>query len=536
MNAVRVKPQGTRVAIIGGGVAGLATAALLADDGYEVDLYEQRAELGGRAGSWESDGFRFDTGPSWWLMPEVFDHFYELLGTSTAEQLDLIRLDPGYRVFFEGYPDPVDVHSDERRSVELFEKLEDGAGQRLSEYLASARHAYDIAVRRFLYTNFDTPRAFADPEVLRHAKTLVQLLGTSLDTFIAKRFTDRRLRQILGYPAVFLASSPERAPAMYHLMSWLDLDEGVRYPDGGFTRLVESLAALAEQKGARLHTGATVSEILTRPTEHAGRLRPVSRRRADVTGLRISDADGAERIVDADVVIGAADLHHMETRLLPRELQTFPQRWWNRRTSGPGAVLVFLGVRGELPQLQHHSLFFTADWTANFDDIFETPTAVPDPASLYVCRPSATDDSVAPEGYENLFMLIPVPADPGLGRGGVDGAGDPVIEQIADRAIDLVASWTGVDDLAERIVVRRTTGPGDFEADLNSWSGGALGPAHTLWQSAFLRANNRSAKVGGLYYAGGTTRPGIGLPMCLISAELIRKRLRGDHSPGPSQG
>ena len=133
-------------------------------------------------------------------------------------------------------------------------------------------------------------------------------------------------------------------------------------------------------------------------------------------------------------------------------------------------------------------------------------------------------------------MLIPVPADPGLGRGGVDGAGDPVIEQIADRAIDLVASWTGVDDLAERIVVRRTTGPGDFEADLNSWSGGALGPAHTLWQSAFLRANNRSAKVGGLYYAGGTTRPGIGLPMCLISAELIRKRLRGDHSPGPSQG
>ena len=141
---------------------------------------------------------------------------------------------------------------------------------------------------------------------------------------------------------------------------------------------------------------------------------------------------------------------------------------------------------------------------------------------------------MAPDGHENLFMLIPVPADPELGRGGVDGAGDPVIEQIADRAIELVSSWAGIDDLAERVVVRRTTGPGDFSADLNSWSGGALGPAHTLWQSAFLRANNRSAKVGGLYYAGGTTRPGIGLPMCLISAELIRKRLRGDHSPGPS--
>ncbi|GAB36759.1 phytoene desaturase family protein [Gordonia otitidis] len=526
----------TRVAIIGGGVAGLATAALLADDGYDVDVYEQRPQVGGRAGSWEAEGFRFDTGPSWWLMPEVFDHFYELLGTSTSEQLELLRLDPGYRVFFEGHADPVDVHSDEQRSVELFEKMETGAGHELSEYLASARHAYDIAVRRFLYTNFDTPRAFVDPEVLRHAKTLVQLLGTSLDTFISRRFSDRRLRQILGYPAVFLASSPERAPAMYHLMSWLDLDEGVRYPDGGFTRFVESLASVAQEKCARLHPGTTVTEILTRPTEPSeGRLRRrLSRRRADVAGLRIRGDDSVERTVDADIVIGAADLHHVETRLLPRALQTFPQRWWDRRISGPGAVLVFLGVRGRLPQLQHHSLFFTADWATNFDDIFETPTAVPDPASLYVCTPSRTDESVAPDGHENLFMLIPVPADPELGRGGVDGAGDPVIEQIADRAIELVSSWAGIDDLAERVVVRRTTGPGDFSADLNSWSGGALGPAHTLWQSAFLRANNRSAKVGGLYYAGGTTRPGIGLPMCLISAELIRKRLRGDHSPGPS--
>ena len=529
-----------RVAVVGGGVAGLATAALLADDGYTVDVYEQRADFGGRAGSWESEGFRFDTGPSWWLMPEVFDHFYELLGTSTAEQLHLLRLDPGYRVFFEGHADPVDVHSDERRSIELFENLEPGAGQQLSKYLSSARHAYDIAVRRFLYTNFDTPRAFVDPEVLRHAKTLVQLLGTNLDAFISARFGDRRLRQILGYPAVFLASSPERAPAMYHLMSWLDLDEGVRYPDGGFTRFVDSLCAVAEAKGARLHAGVTVTEILTRPTESDGgrgsRIRRrLSRRRAAVAGLRVADADGPDRIIDADIVIGAADLHHVETRLLPRPLQTFPQRWWDRHTSGPGAVLVFLGVRGELPQLEHHSLFFTEDWTSNFDDIFETPTAIPDPASLYVCRPSATDESVAPAGHENLFMLIPVPADPELGRGGVDGAGDPVIEQIADRAIDMVSSWAGIDDLAERVVVRRTTGPGDFVADLNSWSGGALGPAHTLWQSAFLRANNRSARVDGLYYAGGSTRPGIGLPMCLISAELIRKRLRGDHSPGPSQ-
>ncbi|WHU47155.1 phytoene desaturase family protein [Gordonia sp. L191] len=518
-----------KVVVIGGGVAGLATAALLAADGYDVDIVEKNANPGGRSGSWEKDGFRFDTGPSWWLMPQVFDHFFALLGTSTAEQLELTRLEPGYRVFFEGERDPLEISGDRARNRELFERTEPGAGARFDEYLESARDTYDVAVRRFLYTSFESARAFTATELLRRLPRLARLLTESLESFTARHFRDRRLQQILGYPAVFLGASPERAPAMYHLMSWLDLDDGVRYPQGGFTRFVDALVGVAVDHGARLHTGVAATEICTRDSGRG----PVGRR-ATVTGVLVTGADGAESVLPADIVIGATDLHHLETRLLPRRLQTFPQRWWDRRTSGPGAVLVFLGVRGRLPQLAHHSLFFTKDWHANFDAIFTEPTRVPEPASLYVCRPSATDDSVAPSEHENLFILVPVPPDPSLGRGGVDGAGDRVIEQAADRAIELVADWAGIEDLADRIVVRRTMGPGDFAVDVNSWSGGALGPAHTLRQSAFLRATNRSRKVDGLYYAGGSTRPGIGLPMCLISAELIRKRLRGDHSTGPS--
>ncbi|MFT4042636.1 MAG: phytoene desaturase family protein [Gordonia sp. (in: high G+C Gram-positive bacteria)] len=520
-----------RVVVIGGGVAGLATAALLSADGHDVDLVEQNPDFGGRAGSWECDGFRFDTGPSWWLMPAVFDHFFELLGTSTAQQIDLRRLDPGYRVFFEGTDTAVDISGDLARNRALFEAIEPGAGAAFDAYLASARATYDMAVERFLYTNFDTFSAFVAPTVLKNTKSLAILLGRSLDSFVAKRFTDQRLRQILGYPAVFLGSSPDRAPAMYHLMSLLDLDEGVRYPAGGFTELTQALTRLATTHGARLHSSAQVTEILT---SRNGRLRPVRRHEVTGVGVREGGMGGGSRIIAADTVIAAADLHHVETRLLPRRLQTYPQRWWDARTCGPGAVLVYLGVAGPLPELEHHSLFFTADWQRNFDAIFEKPTAIPDPASLYVCRPSASDDSVAPDGHENLFVLIPVPADPGLGRGGIDRAGDRVIEQTADRAIELIATWAHIPDLADRVVVRRTVGPADFEAELNSWSGGALGPAHTLRQSAFMRANNRSRKVDGLYYAGGATRPGIGLPMCLISAELIAKRLRGDHSPGPS--
>lgn len=519
-----------RVVIIGAGVAGLATAALLAADGYHVDVVEKNAQVGGRAGSWERDGFRFDTGPSWWLMPEVFDHFFALLGTTTAEHLDLKRLEPGYRVFFENVPDAVDVSGDVVGNRELFESIEPGAGQALDRYLDSARETYDMAVKRFLYTSFESIDAFTGRDLIRHVPRLMRLLTESLDGFTRKYFDDRRLRQILGYPAVFLGASPDRAPAMYHLMSWLDLDDGVRYPDGGFTRFIDALDHLARQGGVRIHTSDPAVAILTQDRARTVR----DRRGAQVTGVQIRDADGTTRTLDADVVIGAADLHHLETRLLPARLQTFPQRWWDRRMSGPGAVLVFAGVRGALPELAHHSLFFTEDWGANFDAIFADPTRVPTPASLYVCKPSASDESVAPAGHENLFMLIPVPPDPSLGHGGVDGAGDPMIEQIASRAIELVADWAGIPDLPERITLRRTTGPADFVDDLNSWSGGALGPAHTLRQSAFLRATNRSRKVSGLYYAGGSTRPGIGLPMCLISAELVRKRLRGDHSTGPS--
>jgi len=510
--------------VIGGGISGLATAALLANDGWSVDLLEQRDQLGGRAGSWSSDGFRFDTGPSWYLMPEVFDHFFRLLGTTAQEQLDLVRLDPGYRVYFEGEEAPVDVLAGRDENVALFESIEPGAGRVLEDYLDSAADTTTMAVDHFLYTSFDRPANLVHPQILRRLPKLGTLLGRSLESYVAARFDDHRLRQILGYPAVFLGSSPARTPSMYHLMSSMDLEDGVLYPQGGFSTLIDAIAGLARDRGVRIRTGATVTQV---DTHEEGR-------RARVTGVTFRTEDGVESL-EADVVVGAADLHHLETRLLPSHLQTYPESYWRRRDPGPGAVLAYLGVRGRLPELAHHTMFFTRDWETNFQDVLGRPGRVPDPASSYVCRPSATDPSVAPEGDENVFILVPVPADVTLGRGGVDGNGDPAVEAAADAAIAQISQWAGIPDLAERITVRRTVGPGDFAADLNAWSGGALGPAHTLRQSAFLRGRNVSRHVQGLMYAGSSTIPGIGLPMCLISAELVLKRLRGDRSAGPSQ-
>ena len=542
-----VAPDGP-VVVVGGGIAGLATAALLAREGREVTLVEATDEVGGRAGSWSSGGFRFDTGPSWFLMPEVFDHFFRLCGTSSAEQLDLVRLDPGYRVYFEGRPEPVDVRSDRAASTALFESLEPGAGAALDEYLDSARATYDLALRRFLYTNFTSYPAMIRRDVVARAGTLLARLVQPLQSYVDRRFRDHRIRRILGYPAVFLGSSPYLAPSIYHLMSHLDLADGVLYPRGGFTELVAAVRRVAEEQGVRIHTGTEALALtVSDPAGPAGAtrgdavggagVRRPGRDRPSVTGVRVRDRAGAERTLPAGLVVGAADLYHLETRWLPDHLRTYPRSYWDRRTPGPGALLVLLGVRGELPQLAHHTLLFTERWEEGFDAIFGDDPHIPDPASLYVCRPSATDTDpgagIAPAGHENLFVLVPVPADPGLGRGGVDGAGDPAVEAAADRAIAQIASWTGIDELAERIIVRRTIAPADLEADLGAWRGTALGPAHTLSQSAFFRTRNVSRHVDGVFYAGASTIPGIGLPMCLISAELVLKHIRRDTGTGP---
>ncbi|GEL93719.1 phytoene desaturase family protein [Cellulomonas composti] len=514
-----------RAVVIGAGIAGLAGAALLAREGYVVEVVEQQDAVGGRAATWRHAGFTFDLGPSWYLMPEVFDHFFRLCGTSAAAELDLVALDPAYRVLREpssgpGTAEALDVRTGHAR--ELFEAREPGAGERLDAYLASAGETYDLAVREFLYRTWASPSALLDAELLRRAPTLARLLGTSLERFIGRRFSDPLLRQVLGYPAVFLGTAPDRAPALYHLMSHADLTTGVLYPRGGFGTVIDAVARCARRTGVVVHTSTQATGICTR----------TSNGRAHVTGVEVA-AGGRSWVIPADVVLGAGDLHDLETRLVPAPLRTYPERWWRRRDPGPGAVLVHLGVRGRVPQLTHHTMFFTRDWRTNFDAILGPRPRVPSPASMYVCAPSRTDPGVAPPDHENLFVLVPVPAQTAIGSGGLDGGGDPVVEQVADEAIAAISRWAGVPDLASRIVVRRTVGPADFARDLSSWSGGALGPAHTLRQSAMLRGRNASAHVDGLLYAGGSTIPGIGLPMCLISAELAVKRLRGDASPHP---
>lgn len=516
-------PDNPRTAVvIGAGAAGLATAALLGREGLDVTVIDRIDEIGGRSGELTVDGFRFDTGPSWYLMPDAFDHFFALFGKRTADMVELVDLSPAYRLFPEGQ-ELIDVPSDPAKTIALFESIETGAGERLREYLASAGETYALALKYFLYTTFSNPAGFVAPEIRTQYKTLVRLLETGLEGFVDKRFADVRLRQMLAYPAVFLSSHPARTPALYHLLSHTDLVQGVKYPQGGFAAVMRAFASLAVEHGAEIQLGTEATAI------------HVDGRRA--TGVSVRRADGTAEELSADIVVSTADLKFTETRLLPRGKRTYNDRYFAARNPGLSCVLVMLGVDGKLPELAHHNLLFSKHWDVDFDAVFDGPHAsrpLDASQSIYVSKPSATDASTVPDGCENLFVLVPTPSAPDLGHGDAyRDTASPRVDAIADAAIAQIADWCGIADLESRIRVRRTLGPADFAERYHSWSGGAIGPAHTLKQSAFLRGRNVSRKVDNLLYAGATTLPGVGVPMCLISAENVVKRLRGDTTSGP---
>lgn len=512
--------------VIGAGVAGLATAAVLGTVGYRVTVLERTGELGGRMGELEMGGYRFETGPSWYLMPEVFDRFFARFGKGGTPYRTR-RLDPAYRVYLSS-GERADVRSGHAR--EIFDALDPGSGERLDAYLRTASEVYRLAEDKFLYTTFSRPRDFFSPHLMRRLPLLARLLAEPLSTRAGRVTRHPVLRKILEYPAVFLSGRPEKIPSLYHLMSYADLVAGVTYPEGGFAEITCGLVEACQAQGVEIRNHCEVTEITTRPRRGRGR------RRAQATGVRYRVLPGAagqgivaEHTAAADLVVSCGDLFHTENALLPTKLRSYPRGWWRRRDPGPGAVVVLLGVRGKVPGLLHHTLFFDRDWRGDFDAVFEHYPGAPGPAasdSIYVCRASATNSEVAPAGCENLFLLIPTAADPALGPGNAYGQEEsPEVTAIADRAIRLISRRLGVPDLPERIEVRRTIGPADFARRYHAWRAGAIGPAHTLRQSAFLRGSNASKKVAGLFYAGATTLPGVGVPMCLISAENVLRRV-----------
>ncbi|MCU4800173.1 phytoene desaturase family protein [Halobacteria archaeon HArc-gm2] len=516
------------VVVVGAGFGGLSTACYLADAGLDVTVVEKNESLGGRASVLERDGFRFDMGPSWYMMPDVFERFFGHFDREHTEFYELTRLDPHYRVFFkdgeEGTGstgpgagpaqrgvDQVDVTPDRAAMRRLFESYEPGAGAALDSYLEQAAETYEVGMEQFVYTDRGSFRDYLDWDVLRNARGL-GLLG-SMQDHVSDYFDHPKLQQLVQYSLVFLGGSPTNTPALYNLMSHVDFELGVHYPEavgdfsppnretvspGGMGTVVDVMAALGAEMGVTYRTGVEVDRI---------------------TGERGNfTLETSQGPVTADLVVSDADYAHTEKHLLAPEDRQFDDDYWDSRTYAPSAFLLYLGVEGDVDPLEHHTLVLPEDWTDHFEKIFDDPSWPDDPA-YYCCVPSETDPTVAPEGHSNLFVLVPIA--PGLEDG------PEAREAARDALLDDLAENVGVD-LRDRIVVEEQFTVSEFADRYNAEQGSALGLAHTLRQTGPLRPDHRSSALDGLYFTGGFTRPGIGVPMCLISGEHAASAVLAD--------
>jgi len=478
-----------KVVIIGAGLSGLAVAALLAQRGLSVTVLEKQAQPGGVAGRLEQQGFSFDLGPSWYLMPEVFERYFAQFGRSPADFFELIKLDPSYKVFF-GPGDSIEITPDLEQTCALFESLEPGGGAKLREYLRLAKYKYDLALGEFLYRDYCSIFDFFQKKILLEGPRLH--IFQKLDAYARRFFASDRARKLLEYNIVFLGCSPFKSPALYSIMSHVDMTLGVYYPRGGIYQLAKALEQIAREQGAAFRYGTTASQIAV-----DGRL---------ARGVATSSGWQA-----ADIVVAATDYHHAETELLERSCQSYPEHYWQRKVLAPSAFIIYLGLNRRIPHLEHHNLYLAHQWEEHFEAIFDRP-AWPENPSYYVACPSKTDASVAPPGCENIFILVPVA--PGLDDS------DQVREAFYEKIISHLEGLTGTS-LKEAVAYKRICSPRDFCQTFNMYRGTAMGLAHTLWQTALFRPAHTSRKVGNLYYTGHYTHPGIGLPMVLIASQIV---------------
>lgn len=490
------------VCIIGSGIGGLAVANILAKAGFQVTVYEKNNYPGGRMGQLKKQGFTFDTGPSWYLMPEVFTHYFSLFGKRAEDYYTLIRLDPAYKVFYEDNP-PVIIQGSYDKNLATFEQMEVGAAQQLRKYINFAEITYSLALDYFLYNPFRRPFGLLHPKLIQKLPTLFKLLSQSLHAYTSKRFSNQKLQQILEYPSVFLGASPFEIPALYQLMSYLDFKNGVYYPKKqGMYTVAQALCELGEELGVKYVYNAPVTKIIAN-----GRL---------ARGVMVNN-----QFKPADIVVSNADLHFTENSLLDETFRSYSSQYWARKKTGPSALLLYIGIKGYLPQLEHHNLLFVQKWRENFEIIYNQKKW-PYPASMYISKTTATDKLTAPPGHENVFVLVPLPSNKQMSS--------LYSQRFVDLYLQQLASMLKIDNLKQRIVCLEVRGPKYFNTTFHAWQNTALGINHTLQQTAFLRPKVVNKKLKNLYYVGADTQPGIGVPMCLISAQLVYKHLAGDWS------
>lgn len=482
--------------VIGAGIGGIATAARLARNGFQVTVLEKNDKPGGRTYQITRDGHRFDVGPTLLLMPEVFAETYQSLGERMEDHLDLHRIDPTYTVrFSDGLS--LELTADMLKMQPQLDAVEENGFDGFLRYMAEGNLHYHTSLKKFVGRNFFS---LLDYFSLGNLPLLFQLKAlTKHYTNIGRYFKDPRLKAAFTFQNMYLGLSPYDAPATYSLLQYTELAGGVWFPTGGMYRVIETLVKIAEKNGVRFMYNAPVTRLI-------------------VEGSRVTAAelvDGTK--VSADLLIGNADLPHIYKDLLPgnREADRLEKKKFTCST-----IMFYWGMDKEFPQIGHHNVFLSGDYKESFDSIFDRHT-LPNEPSFYVHAPARTDPSAAPAGQDSLYVLVPV--------GHIDES-EPqdwngLVERARATVFSRLATMMGLNDLREHIKFEEVYTPPRWKEQFNLVKGAAFGLSHNFMQVGYLRPQNRHAKFKNLYFAGASTHPGTGLPIVLLSAKLTTERI-----------
>jgi phytoene desaturase len=462
----------------------------MAKSGWKVEVIEKHNIPGGRARRLERDGFIFDMGPSWYWMPDVFERYFAAFGKKPSDYYQLIRLDPSYRIFWSD--GPMDIPASYEELSALLESLEPGAALKLDKFMEEAEYKYNVGINKLVFKPGQSLTELIDLDLIRGLFRLD--VFNSIKSHVGKYFTHPKIRQLMEFPVIFLGARPEDTPALYSLMNYADIKLGTWYPQGGMYSIVEGMHQLATELGVTFHFNKNVSEIVVE----------------DGIAKKVVTDKGES--FEADVVIGGADYHFMETKLLPQAYRSYSDRYWEKRVMAPGSLLYFVGLNTKLPKLPHHSLFFDVPFDAHAKDIYVTKQW-PEKPLFYLSASSVTDPSAAPEGCENLMFLIPLAA-------GLEGDSEDMREKYFDMMAVRLLKHTGMD-IRKHVRYKKSYAHSDFINDYNAFKGNAYGLANTLLQTAHLKPSCRSGKVKNLFYTGQLTVPGPGVPPSLISGEVV---------------
>jgi phytoene desaturase len=482
--------------VIGSGFAGMSSAAYLAQAGYEVEVLEMHDGPGGRGRQWSHEGYTFDLGPSFYWMPDVFETFFGHFGKTSSDYYELRRLDPSYSIYFEDGPMPIPAQMSEIEV--LFDRLEPGSAVRLRAFLKDAEYKYRVGIDDLVRKPSRSVLEFADVRIL--TGLLRMDLLRSIRSSIAKVVSHPKLRQLLEFPVLFLGATPSNTPALYSLMNYSDFAQGTWYPIGGMYSVVQGFYRLAQEQGVRFHFNQEVTGFA-------------------YEGKSISGVYVGKTLHAADIVVASADYAHVEQKLLKPEFRRYTANYWAKRKMAPSAFMYYLGLDTKLTGLEHHTLFFDADFDTHADAIYTNPRW-PEKPLFYLSIASATDASAAPEGKDALVILIPM----ATGLEDDDATRQRYLDMVAER----MKAQIGMD-IREHIVIQRSFAYRDFVKEYHAHRGNAYGLANTLDQTAILKPSLKG-KLNNLYYAGQLTVPGPGVPPCIISGEVVAREITKEHT------